>query len=186
MKKILLTVLILCFVSLANAQISKDTTNINSKTNGDHELKFNLAYAVAGLLELNYENIIKDDMSIGVAALVGLEKDTKYKFGLMPNFRIYFGSKKANGFFVEGNMAFVISSEYKYDINYTYSDISYSYTSYERATNYMNFGMGIAAGGKFLTKSGFVGEIYGGVGRLFGDSNVDVYPRAGITIGKRF
>lgn len=46
--------------------------------------------------------------------------------------------------------------------------------------------MGIAAGGKFLTKNGFVGEIYGGVGRLFGNSNVEAYPRGGITIGKRF
>ena len=49
-----------------------------------------------------------------------------------------------------------------------------------------NFGLGAAAGAKFLTKNGFVGEIYVGAGRLFGSSDIEVYPRAGITIGKRF
>ena len=45
-----------------------------------------------------------------------------------------------------------------------------------------------AAGGKFLTRNGFLGEAYLGVGRSFGrnSNNNEAYPRVGITIGKRF
>ncbi|MFN0257701.1 DUF3575 domain-containing protein [Pedobacter ureilyticus] len=189
MKKNLLTLLFAGLTTLAIAQENKnakDTTSVNPKINGNNELKLNLGYAVAGILELNYERIIKDDMSIGVAALVGLEDNVDYRFGIIPNFRIYFGSKKASGFFVEGNAAVIGSRDYYYDFSYTYNGTTYNQNNGETRRDYTNFGLGIAAGGKFLTKNGFVGEIYGGVGRLFGNSNVEVYPRGGITIGKRF
>ena len=47
--------------------------------------------------------------------------------------------------------------------------------------------LGVAIGGKFLTKKGFVFEIYGGLGRnLFNDKSLDFIPRMGLTFGKRF
>jgi len=46
-----------------------------------------------------------------------------------------------------------------------------------------NFGLGAAVGAKFLTKNGFTGEVYGGVGRFLGNNrSIEAYPRIGITL----
>ena len=50
----------------------------------------------------------------------------------------------------------------------------------------LGLGLGAAAGAKFLTKNNLIGEVYGGVGRVFGDNSLGAYPRFGITLGKRF
>ena len=61
-----------------------------------------------------------------------------------------------------------------------YSSYPAGYNFYPTYKTETNFGLGAAAGAKFLTKNGFVGEIYAGVGRLFGStSNEDVYKRQG-------
>ncbi|WP_316784208.1 hypothetical protein [Pedobacter frigiditerrae] len=188
MKKLILSGLLLASSVFVFAQ-KVDTAASKSKINGDNELKLNLIYTVAGFPELNYERIIKDDMSVGIAVLVGIEKSAEYSFGVIPNYRIYFGGKKANGFFIEGNAAIISNRDEYYDYS------SLAYTSYPPGYNptfnpisktYTNFGLGAAAGAKFLTKNGFVGEIYLGVGRLFGSTTIDAYARSGITIGKRF
>ena len=53
-----------------------------------------------------------------------------------------------------------------------------------------NVAFGISVGGKFVTKKGFLFEIYGGVGRNIITSNNDVasefVPRLGATLGWRF
>ncbi len=149
---------------------------------GKNELKLNLAYTIAGFPELNYERIIKDDMSIGIALMIGLEESIEYKFGIIPNYRVYFGNSKANGFFIEGNAA-VITQENNDYYSYDYKRNTSSFNGNKSQTN---FGLGAAAGAKFLTKNGFVGEVYLGAGRLFGHNNAGGYPRAGVTIGKRF
>ncbi|WP_113653521.1 hypothetical protein [Pedobacter namyangjuensis] len=185
MKKITLSML---FVALCGLAFAQKTDSVKNGALGNNELKLNLPLAIAGVPEINYERIIKDDMSVGVAVLFGLEEDSDYKFGIIPNYRIYFGNKKANGFFIEGNMA-VITTQERIDYDYL------AYTSYapgyepdmsKRFNTATSFGLGAAAGAKFLTKNGFVGELFLGVGRLFGNSYVEAYPRAGITIGKRF
>ena len=179
---ILLTVA--CLVTLQKTVKAQSTAK-----DGKNELKLNLAYTIAGFPELNYERIIKDDMSVGVAVLVGLEKKSEYSFGLIPNYRVYFGNKNANGFFIEGNAALISHKEnyYTYDfLAYTTYPPSYQpYVAPVRKT-YTNFGLGAAAGAKFLTKNGFVGEVFFGVGRLFGSNYRDAYLRSGVTIGKRF
>ncbi|MBB2145103.1 DUF3575 domain-containing protein [Pedobacter sp. LMG 31464] len=188
MKKLMLSGLLLASTLFVYAQ-KTDSTSTNGGINGNNELKLNLFYTIAGFPEINYERILKDDMSVGVAILVGLEKDSEYSFGIIPNFRVYFGNKKASGFFIEGNAAVISYKDNYYDYSYlaysSYPAGTYQYTS-PIAKTYTNFGLGAAAGGKFLTKKGFVGEIYLGVGRLFGDSPIEAYPRGGITIGKRF
>jgi len=46
---------------------------------------------------------------------------------------------------------------------------------------------GISVGGKFVTKRGFVTEIYLGIGRdLLGNSDIEVVGRGGVSIGYRF
>lgn len=194
MKKSVIIGLLLATTTFAFAQT--DTLSLSLKksvettgANGNNELKLNLIYTIAGFPELNYERIIKDDMSVGIAVLVGLEKNSEYSFGVIPNYRIYFGSKKASGFFIEGNAAIISNRDDYYNYN------GLAYTSYLTGhtpnfnpiyKTYTNFGLGAAAGGKFLTKNGFVGEIYLGIGRLFGSNSIDAYARGGITIGKRF
>lgn len=181
MKKIILSGLLLASALVVNAQ-SIDTNATKSGRNGNNEIKLNLAYTIAGIPEINYERILKDDMSVGLALMIGLEGDTDFKFGIIPNYRIYFGNKKANGFFIEGNAAVFSVENYSYTI---YNGTNNTSIYYEGKTQ-TNFGLGAAAGAKFLTKNGFVGEIYLGAGRLFGETDIDAYPRAGITIGKRF
>ncbi len=53
--------------------------------------------------------------------------------------------------------------------------------------DHTNFAVGISAGGKFVTKRGFVAEIYLGIGRdLLGGSTIEVVGRGGISFGYRF
>lgn len=182
MKKSLLTLTLLCLVGIAFAQeTKKDTVQISK---GNNEIRLNLLNTIIGIPEITYERLFKDNSGAGLSVLVGIDDNTDYKLGVIPYYRIYFGNslKKGTGFFIEANstiMQVKDHSVYLTDINgYTYSYRDESVT---------NFGLGAAAGGKFLTKNGFVGEIYLGVGRFFNkNSYVEAYPRVGITIGKRF
>ena len=97
------------------------------------------------------------------------------RLSFTPYYRMFFGQKKAAGFFIEANSIVV-----------NYVDTIYyngSTNTYETKTG---FGLGAAAGAKFLTKNNLIGEVYGGVGRVFGDNSLGAYPRFGITLGKRF
>jgi len=72
--------------------------------------------------------------------------------------------------------------------NVYYDDIGYN-PIYENFSNedITDFALGVAVGGKFITESGFVFEIYGGVGRnLFNNNDYVFVPRFGATFGKRF
>lgn len=180
MKKILLTCSLLCLILSANAQTQTKTEDVNPKLIGNNEIKLNVLNSILGLIEVNYERILSDNMSVGLAAFVNVDKEVyNYNFGFIPNYRIYFGAKKANGFFIEGNAAFISTNRNYY---YYYSPANNGYS-----TNNLNFGLGAAAGAKFLTKTGFVGEVYAGLGRFFGQNRSDeAYPRIGITLGKRF
>jgi len=51
----------------------------------------------------------------------------------------------------------------------------------------LSYGFGVAVGGKFVSKTGLFGEIYGGIGREFLDESfIEVYPRVGLNFGYRF
>lgn len=184
MKKNLITLFAIVCSFATYAQNSKDSASVkNTKIDGNNELKINLAYTIGGFPELNYERILKDDMCVGLAVLVGLENNTEYSFGVIPNFRVYFGGKKANGFFIEGNAALITGNNFGTYYDYNPNTNVYTYYGDKKQTN---FGLGGAAGAKFLTKNGFVGEVFLGAGRLFGSNNAEAYTRAGVTIGKRF
>lgn len=90
--------------------------------------------------------------------------------------------KKGTGFFIEANASVMqVENDFYYD--YIWPDGNNGVIK----NNDWNFGLGASAGGKFLAKNGFVGEIYIGVGRFFNKKNsIEAYPRVGITIGKRF
>lgn len=194
MKKILLTGLILASSLITYAQ-KADTSKISIQKNaealghgGNNELKINLLFSVIGMPEISYERIIEDNMGVGASMFVGLDNKIDYKFGFTPHFRLYFGQKKANGFFIEGNASVITLRDYSYDYYQPIYAQGYVPAPQVR-TNSTNFGLGAAAGAKFLTRNGFLGEAYLGAGRLFGDRadyGNEAFPRIGITIGKRF
>jgi len=96
---------------------------------------------------------------------------------IFPYYRYYFGQRRAAGFFVEGN-AIVYSRE--------------SVLQEEKETGW---GMGLAAGIKIRIKDNWNVDLMagGGVNINKGNSNPtgyldfpDMYPRLGLSIGKRF
>ncbi len=158
---------------------------------GNNEIRINAAYAIAGFPEVNYERFLADNMGLGIAAAVSFENvdNMKTRSQILPYARLYFGEKKASGFFIEANVGLfgqksLASTEYipRYD------SLTYSYdTIYTPSKKLFSAGFGIASGVKFLTRNGFNGEIYLGLGRFFGDKSINgAYPRLGICIGKRF
>ena len=184
MKKLVFCGLFTAFTVFGYAQ-KADTVSNKSGIQGNNELRINLLNSIIGIPEINYERLIKDDMGIGLAAFIGLDDQTEYTFGVIPHFRVYFGGKKASGFFIEGNAAVIGTKDYDY-INLAGSQFPTGYAASRQENNYTSLGLGAAAGAKFLTRNGFIGEVYGGVIRLFGDRAIEAYPRIGITIGKRF
>lgn len=143
----------------------------------NNEFKVNILYTAIGMPELSYERLISDNSSLGASVAFSLDKkeDMDLRFSFTPYYRMFFGQKKAAGFFIEANSIV---------INYV-DTIYFDGTSskYETRTG---FGLGVAAGAKFLTKNNLIGEVYGGLGRVFGDNSLGAYPRFGISLGKRF
>ena len=146
-----------------------------------HELKINALYLVLGIAEISYEYILNEESSVGLSALVSIEKDIGIENAGTAYYRFFFGEKYAAGFFAE---AFgMISTE---DVTEYIGGGGFFQGDY-RTVRETNFGLGIAVGGKFLTKKGLSLEVYGGVGRNFtSSSDIEFVPRFGINIGRRF
>lgn len=182
MKKITLTISLLFVFLNVFSQENKQISH--------SEIKVNAAYLIAGKPEIGYEYILNEESSVGVDLLFAIDDNPDFKFALTPYYRLYFGKKRAAGFFVEGfGMLNIIEDDYI--IYYDYDASIYGTSSGDTHENYTNFALGIAVGGKFLTKSEFLFEIYGGIGRnLFNNdnnyNNYEFVPRIGVTIGKRF
>ena len=187
MKKITLTFALL-FV-FAN-MFSQDEETLSR-----NEIKLNVAYLIAGMPEVSYEYLINEESSVGASILFAIDNDIDFNFAFTPYYRFYFGKKRTAGFFVEGFGMLNVTEEsldiYYYDAPVNGSDIYYGNNDYSETNT--NLALGVAVGGKFLTSSGFIFEIYGGVGRnLFNnnsyyyDNNYEFVPRFGVSVGKRF
>ncbi|MCB0458635.1 MAG: DUF3575 domain-containing protein [Flavobacteriaceae bacterium] len=166
--------IVLC-VFLSSSLFAQDVKN---HTNGNNEFKINVGSLLLEFPEFSYDYIINEESTAGVSLAFSIDKGIGYKFFVYPNYRLFFGRKRAAGFFIEGNAAFYSQKYENYD-NAHYINIK---------NNAMGFGLGIAVGGKFITKNGFIGELYLGGGRNFlnTDKIDEGYPRIGISIGKRF
>jgi len=156
------------------------------KGSDKNELRINLLMSILGLPELNYERYISDNMGVGLAVAFSVEKSSSMSIRSMftPFYRLYFGNKKASGFFIEGNMAVV--GQNQINSNYSYDQNGNVYQTIVTTRSTTNFGFGAAIGAKFLARNGFVGEVFVGGGRLLGESIDQAYPRVGICLGKRF
>lgn len=170
-------------------------TKVQSQTEKQNEFKLNAFNLIAlKAIDITYERILNEESAIGTSLFISGSSDNSadglkdYRiFSLTPYYRNYFSTEYAKGFFVEA-FAMVHSS---YDYTYEdYNSYDYSY-NYNKETN-ARFALGIAVGGKWVTKKGFLVEISGGIGRnLFTNDNNEtegapVVGRGGISIGRRF
>jgi len=192
MKKILFTLSILLMATFVFAQQDKSKDNEIQKRadsvgqGGDNEIKLNLLNTIIGLAEVNYERLIKDNQGLGVAVAVSIVNEntygSNYNYMISPYYRVYFGRQKANGFFVEASTSIVSVSEGRY----IYEPMTYTSTRLADESK-TNVGLGVAAGFKFLTRNGILGELFLGGGRILGKNTyLDGFPRIGISLGKRF
>lgn len=142
-----------------------------------NELKGNLLFTLLEFPEITYERVLGEESAMGLSIGFPLDSDIDYRFAALPYYRFYFGKPWAKGFFLEvnANVASVRDTEF-IDFNNVVEG------------NQLLFGMGAAAGVKFMSRSNVVGEVFLGLGRFFNetDSFEWGYPRVGITIGKRF
>lgn len=191
MKQLLSILVLFAFSTVAIAQQNENQNSANQKMLekskalgqlGDNEIRINIPYAIAGIPEINYERFLADNMGLGIAGAYSFEKvdNMRLRYQIMPYARLYFGEKKACGFFIEANLGLI--GQQSREIYYGVGGMTITDSSRKS----FNAGFGAAAGAKFLARNGFVGEVYLGMGRLFGNSITYAYPRLGICLGKRF
>jgi hypothetical protein len=199
MKKITLF-LLLAFIGLQfTAQAREETKESKYPQDVDkkNELKLNvLSLIVLSSFDVTYERLLNKDTSFGVSLFYNFNdiNDELYfprSFSLTPYYRWFFTETRfARGFFVEG---FGMLNTYK---DYSYYDYTYDYNGNyyqdDKIVSATNFALGVSVGGKFIIKSGFVAEVYFGVGRnLFNKtisnfSEDNLVSRGGISLGYRF
>ncbi len=153
-----------------------------------HEVKVNVSnLLLLSFLDGSYEYLINEETSFGVGVLASvggdiLDLDEYRTFSITPYYRQYFSNGYAKGFFIEG---FGMLNSGK-DEFYTFNEPNF--TEEIETEKYTDFALGISVGGKFVTKKGFVAEVYGGLGRNLLNSSgfTDFVGRGGISLGYRF
>mgnify|MGYP001821653737 CR=1 FL=1 len=177
MKKSLFTLLMFGLVYSINAQ---DQSLDTDPYLGKHDIKLNAIMLIIGAVEVNYEYLLNEESGVGISAFITYddERINDVEYYISPYYRYYFGKKYAGGFFLEG---FGMYNRTDRDIDFLFRDDE------ENVVN--DFALGLGLGAKWLTKSGFVGEINYGIGRnLFNskDSDFNFVAKFGISLGYRF
>ena len=171
MKKTALIVLLFALGLQANTQ------NFDDPNFAKSELKIDPVWLIFGsTIKINYDYFLSEWSSLGASGLVyiGSKEDFTLKAQLLACYRLYFGKNPMQGFFFEGNLGLTSWREEVWDFGKRYKDHS-------------GLGIGIALGWKwYIPKSGAVLDVYFGGGRLFGGNGLEIFPRAGVSIGKRF
>jgi hypothetical protein len=187
MKRITLVILL----TISAISFAQEKNSFTKEVQKKHEVKINALNLIAlKWLDVSYEYLINKESSFGVSTLISFNDDLGFDsyrtFSLTPYYRRYFSKDYAEGFFIEG---FGMLNTYKNNYSNTYYGLGNN--SNDTSGRFTDFAVGISAGGKFVTKNGFVAEIYLGLGRnLFNNSNsydiIDVVGRGGISLGYRF
>ncbi len=167
-----------------NAFSQEEISNNEDISIRTNEIKLNALYLVIGAFDLTYEHLLNDESGLGVDVFIPFDEDIyeSINYYVSPYYRLYFGKKYAAGFFLEG---FGMLNSYDEEtINFISDD------NFVRENNTeVNFALGIGLGGKWVTDSGFVGELNLGVGRNLINSELEEFDfvfKVGITIGYRF
>lgn len=148
-------------------------------------------------LDFTFERYIDQESSWGMSTLLSLEGDSRFNgdnpyyyesIGVTPFYRLYFGNRAYEGFFVEGfgNLSFGLQDSWDY---YSYPDCytcDYVYNSSDHIRSFTSFNIGLSLGRKWVTKKDITFSVIGGIGRaIFTDKGPGFFPRLGISIGKR-
>jgi len=187
MHKFLLLSVIIFSATCSSIAFAQNKEHINDKKINipvKNELRLNMLSSMLGLLEVNYERFLSDNTGLGVSTVISLEnkENASIRSMLIPYFRVYFGNGYASGAYIEANAA-VAREAYP---NYYYvpsPGMGWTDRTYQYQTT---FGLGTSIGYKMVGRNGIVGEFSLGLGRLFGNSYSEFYPRVGICIGKRW
>lgn len=174
LKRLMILAIVLCTSQPLFAQEEEKTvTNFN-------ELKINGLYLIMGAFDITYERTLNEESGIGISLMKSFDNDINVNYYVSPYYRFYFGKKYAAGFFIEG-----------FGMLNSYEKTNFFIDTNEEE-NITDFALGIGLGGKWVTKSGFVGELNLGFGRnLFNtdddDFNIEeIVGKVGITLGYRF
>lgn len=132
-------------------------------------------------LDVAYERALNEESSVGISITTALSDEftgwgeSKRNYSITPYYRHFFTKSYARGFFMEG-FAKINGGERDVYIDSNPDTVKYNDVAF-----------GIGAGGKFISRRGFVGEINAGLGRnLFNSDAPEVVGRAGISFGYRF
>lgn len=183
MRSFLMLILVLFSISFAYSQNDAIVDDDPDK----NELRLNvLSFIAFSGLEADYEYLFSDQSSFGISVLARIgnpdDLDLIRNFSLTPYYRQYFSRRYARGFFVEG-FGMVLNREE------TFFNFANGFET-EETVKETNVALGISVGGKFLTRNGFVAEIFLGVGRTLRSDDdfffANVIARGGISLGYRF
>jgi len=174
--------LIVCIIFLGTFLVyAQDPNNVQPK----NELKTNVSNLIAlSFADVAYERLLNEESSFGIAILVNVNQnsdadflDAYREFSITPYYRQYFSRSFAKGFFVEGFGMYNTGDD----------SIVFNDNSTENR-GYSDFALGVSVGGKFVTKRGFMVEVYGGLGRnlLNADFSPEIVGRGGVSLGYRF
>ena len=171
-------VILIVTLLLSHNMFSQEDEVAKLENENFNELKLNALFLILGALEVTYERTLNEESGIGLTVFLPLDNDVsdEIKYYISPYYRFYFGEKYASGFFLEGFGM----------INSTNRDSNFFVLEDDFRTD---FALGIGLGGKWITNSGFIGEINFGVGRnLFNNNNTDneIIAKGGISLGYRF
>ena len=146
------------------------------------EVKLNIGNAlIFKTIDISYEYYLSGDTSVGISGLYNFEEKTAdFRYNeeslVTPYLRHYFTSDRTWNLFGEG--FFGIGSGYKK------VELDGAPNRYEK---YSDSALGVAVGSKYISDSGFVVDIYGGVGRnLFSANSPILVLRLGVSVGWRF
>lgn len=176
MRKSLCILLTTVFAMTLSAQ-NDQKTNDEKRT----ELKLNVFnFLVLNSLDGTVEFLLSEESSFGVSTFINLgntdDIDFPRNFSITPYYRQFFTKRYAQGFFVEG-FGMVLNRE-----DVFFDDFE------DRERTQTTAALGISVGGKFLTRNGFVAEVYAGIGRTLSSDDFfsSVVSRGGLSLGYRF
>jgi len=181
MKKVLF-ILILLFTFSSYSQ----KRHVHVQEEKQHEITLNAFNLIAAKwVDVSYERILNEESSVGVSFLTRVGNHTDFKdwglksYSVTPYYRQYFSPYYASGFFME---AFARYNGGESN-DWVYNEI----TNQTEKQKYKDVAFGISLGQKLVTRRGFVGVVYAGLGRNMFDVNAPVVVgRAGVSFGFRF
>ncbi len=138
-----------------------------------HDIKLNITNVFLYEFNVNYEYLLNEYATLGgfggyAYGFPGVEEPNKY-FYVGPEFRYYVSPKNgADRFFiglysrVKVGSSYLTQTENGTPINDPFGYLSYYQTE---EVDYFKLGLGVSLGGKWVTKTGFVYGVFGGIGR---------------------